>query len=342
MQNLPYIPIEVLTSSLATCEIMTFKDHSVLRMLNKESQTLINIHTNKIIQTCFKNKHLIMYNSVDNFVDTLKHSYFKYIELERVLDNLKIVQHRKRRDKYAHLLKQSLIYDIDDGLDLSRVQNTLDIFKGLQRYTATTLNHQPYAPTDLNRRVILWATDFIILALRKTSESWLSSDSHYQITNYFQYHAKATGKNGMLLDIISKSGIPYLDFFKILAACCIHTDIRILDLIIENSFWYRTPTKDDTKITNTISLLLNFQSYFEPYNARLRNRVIYMTMEFICSVLERYKDTSIHKPSFIAVCKSKCEMFLQHLEISTDVYFKEKMMTVCLRLLPLCSSFSSL
>lgn len=334
---IPYIPFEVIFHSIANGSDLDIIDFSSLRKTTKELSSLNGFYTETVLGSVFQSKYSQFYNNIPNFSSTLKNSYVNFVELERILVNMKIVQHRKIRDKYAYLLKQKIVHTIDDGLKTDKAQNTLDIFRGLQLYVAQHMCHQPYAPTDLNGRTVLWTTDFIVSVLQKTSGVWLAPiATHYYISSYFNHYSSLTHTRGELLNTLKKCDIPYMDFFTLLASSLLSNhNTDMFDLLIENSFWYRTPTNSNEKISNTLSLFLNLQSFFQV--PLMKNRIVHMLMEYILCILEHEKNTIIHANTFKQVCLSRCDDFMETIDYSRDEYLKGKITNVCRRVIHLYS-----
>lgn len=336
----PYIPFEVLFHSIANGIELSIKDFSSLRMATKECNVLNDFYTETLLDSVFRSSYPQLHDSVPNFSSTLKNSYVNFVHLEQILVNMKVVQYRKLRDKYAHLLKQKIVHSIDDGLNPTKTHNTLEIFRGLQSYVAQHMCNQPYAPTDLNRRTVLWTTDFIVSVLQKTSSLWLSPNTHYYITSYFEHYSSLTNTKGELLSTLKKCRVPYVDFFTLLAAGILpNNNTDMFDLLVENSFWYRTSSNNNEQITATLSLLLNLQSFFQMHNPVIKNRIVHLLMEYIFCVLENEKDTVVHGDMFKQVCLARCEDFIEVVANSNDEYLKAKIKDVCTRLIYLCTRF---
>lgn len=335
----PYIPFEVLFHSIANGSELCIKDFAALRTAAKELNALNEFYTETILDSVFHSQYPQLYDSIPNYASTLKNSYVNFVELEHILGNMRIVQNRKMCAKYAHLLKQKIVHSIDDGLISTKIDNTIEIFRGLQAYVAQHMSKQPYAPTDLNRRVMLWTTDFIVAVLQKTSSLWLSPNTHYYIAAYFDHYSALTNTKGALLNTVKTCNIPYMDFFTLLASGLIKNNTDMFDLLVENSFWYRTSSNNNDQISATVSLFLNLQSFFQVHNASIKNRIVYMLMEYICCVLENEKDTVVHGTRFKQVCLGRCEDFIEVIGDSTDEYLKVKIRDVCNRIVYLCTRF---
>jgi hypothetical protein len=231
---------------------------------------------------------------------------------------------------------------MSNSINPTKVQDTLEIFSGLHVYTSILSAYQPHTTTNLNRRTILWTTDFILHVLSITNNNAVHSLLHYQITRFFEHHANSTGRYGELLHCIAKTKINYMEFFTLFALATAVEDEELssqcvlFDSLLENTYWYRSSTNEKDVITNTVSLLMCMQSFFLEYNKLIKNRMIYMLMEYIYCIFKHQTGTILHNDAFKDVCKTRCEVFLSTVEESRDGYLIEKMKDVCSRLLPLC------
>ena len=92
-------------------------------------------------------------------IPMLFNSYLNLVELERILGVWKQLRTRKYGEKYGHLLRNSLAH-VDEYHE-EKTHNTLLIYKQLMILALHEIQLQTRAPTELDKYVLMWTSDFL-------------------------------------------------------------------------------------------------------------------------------------------------------------------------------------
>lgn len=101
----------------------------------------------------------VNYGLPSGIVPMLFNSYLNVVKLERILGVWKQLRTRKWGEKYGHLLQNSL--DHVDEYNEEKTHNTLSIYKHLMIVALHEIQLQTRAPTELDKYVLMWTSDFL-------------------------------------------------------------------------------------------------------------------------------------------------------------------------------------
>lgn len=169
MARHPYIPPHVFFRYLSESDKLDIdcKDISYLRLVCKEFST--EATNASVIENCIKSKFPELYSTSPGLTDDLLTSDFNFIELERILQNMKHMRGRMYGEKYGHYFKQRLIRECANQDE--RVEPTLNVFHALAKYSVHLMTQQTCAPTDLEKYVCYWVSDYMYSVCRKNMET---------------------------------------------------------------------------------------------------------------------------------------------------------------------------
>ena len=92
-------------------------------------------------------------------IPILFNSYLNLVEFERILEVWNHLRTRKYGEKYGHLLRNSL--SRVDEYHEKKTHNTLLVYKQLMILALQEIQLQTRAPTELDKYVLMWTSDFL-------------------------------------------------------------------------------------------------------------------------------------------------------------------------------------
>lgn len=134
----------------------TCKDTTLIKRVSKEFHefTLHPLFMRNVLKALCVNHGL-----PSGLVPMLFNSYLNVVEVERILGVWKHLRTRKYGEKYGHLLQNSLAY-VDDYHE-EKTHNTLLVYKHLMIVALQEIQLQTIAPTELDKYVLMWTSDFL-------------------------------------------------------------------------------------------------------------------------------------------------------------------------------------
>jgi hypothetical protein len=134
----------------------TCKETTLIKRVSKEFHefTLHPLFMRNVLKALCVNHGLPL-----GLIPMFFNSYLNVVELERILEVWKHLRTRKYGEKYGHLLQNSLVH-VDEYHE-EKTHNTLLIFKHLMIAALKETQLQTRAPTELDKYVLMWTSDFV-------------------------------------------------------------------------------------------------------------------------------------------------------------------------------------
>ena len=165
------IPIDPLFAGMESSFIFSLEDVKAMRQTNKMFCKEIDLW--RYISKVFETNHDLFYECIETQIDIDGHDRsvadvfrecdIRIMEIDRILGNMKIVNARKKGEKYGHLMQQYL-FRIRHISSHERwetcIENTLILLKALHAYAEMLLESQDVF-TDLPKYVALWLSDYL-------------------------------------------------------------------------------------------------------------------------------------------------------------------------------------
>jgi hypothetical protein len=165
------VPIDPLFAGMESSFIFSLEDIRSMRETSKVFCEEVDLW--RYISKAFQNNHELFYECIEiqidvdgydkGVADVLKECDIRIMELNRILGNMKIVNARKKGEKYGNLMQQYLFrprYTSYHENWEKCIENTLVILKALHAFAEMLLESQNVF-TDLPKYVALWLSDYL-------------------------------------------------------------------------------------------------------------------------------------------------------------------------------------
>ncbi len=165
-----FIPPTVFMCGLSTNKTNTLYEISLLRLLNKEFRNEFNFNKYNIVKSRLSIYTELFEISNKNNIDIINYllnSDFNISEFDRLCNNMVYMNYRNYGVKYGLYFKHHLF----TYKHLDNIKNNITLFRIFYDYAGELMLQQQYAPTDIQKYVYLWLSDYMLLAINKTFQT---------------------------------------------------------------------------------------------------------------------------------------------------------------------------
>lgn len=224
-------------------KFISLNDLNNLRKVNREYYLELKNPSYRF--DVLKNEFPLLYNLDDSLNDLLRNSHIDILEFSRILKVWSDLCDRKYGEKYGYLLNQRLIQNFD--LDQNKINNTIEIFKLMNNYGSYLMTQQKRAPTNLNRYIMYWISDYLGILIHRKYPNLLFHLRLMDLENLYN----------MLYNLPNKN---IFDFYE---SICIVLDSNNMD-------YYPS----DLKSEDINNYMIGFYCWLELYNYSISNNLI--------------------------------------------------------------------
>lgn len=317
------------------------KDYNNLIKVSKDFKDSIKFFHKEIINHVMNTHYPSITSNINDIGSIISNSHINILELERVLDNLVIVNNRRYGERYSHLLKQDIVNrkycDPYIVYDTQKIKNTFIILSKLYNYiTFLEKNKKPNsAPTNIRRRITLWNVDYVCTILYNTSRSWFQNINKHDIIRFCSTYDVHHNYKCNIFELLHNANIDVISFFKIFSYGLSNTyDLFVFDLLMKQNKWWTNISPNEEIITYILSMLFCMTTFANNKNP-FRNRIVYIMFDYVYNILSTYKETIIHNEMFRFILSERCNNFieeLEHMNYETQEY-KENLINLCNKIL---------